>query len=80
MSAGGEESAMALLAPSPPTREELEDLIGALWLYLGRYAETQLTTEQKELYYDVIDRHLASGRSPNDPPYTPLERWWELAE
>jgi hypothetical protein len=33
----------------------LRDLIAALSLYIGRYEETQLTTEQKELLADVIE-------------------------
>lgn len=49
--------------------ERLRDLIATLWLYIGRYAETQLTTEQKELLADVVE---------STPPLfqTVFDRWW----
>ena len=37
------------------TIDGLEDLVRAMWLSVGLYAETQLTTEQKELLYDVAN-------------------------
>jgi hypothetical protein len=34
----------------------LRGLVGALWLYVGHHTETQLTTPQKELLYDVVEQ------------------------
>lgn len=45
---------------------KLRDLVATLWLYNGRYEETQLTTEQKELYADCVE---ACGSSD-------FNRWW----
>jgi hypothetical protein len=49
----------------------LRDLISTIWLYIGRFEETQLTTEQKELLADVVE---------NDEPQRnyeyEYERWW----
>lgn len=50
--------------------ERLRDLVATLWLYIGRYAEKQLTTEQKELLYDVVE--AAPGHEDDEP----MERWW----
>jgi len=47
----------------------LRDLIATLWLYIGRSAETQLTTEQKELLADVVE---AADR---DHEFV-YDRWW----
>lgn len=47
----------------------LRDLIATLWLYTGRYEEKQLTTEQKELFADVVESH------PRDFDYE-HDRWW----
>jgi hypothetical protein len=51
----------------------LKDLIVNLWLYVGRHAWTQLTTEQKELFADVVDE-MNRRDYPDDP--IPTERWW----
>lgn len=48
----------------------LRDLIATLWLYIGRYEETQLTTEQKELLADVVEGH------ERDFSMT-FDRWWQ---
>jgi hypothetical protein len=50
--------------------DALRGLIESLWLYIGRYEETQLTTEQKELLADVVEQ-----RADRDEPYE-YERWW----
>lgn len=73
---------------SPPSREDLlavenealRDLVSSMWLYTSRHTWTQLTTEQKELFADVVDadhvrQDALEGTSP-DLAYTPLERWW----
>lgn len=60
-----QERAAALEDPA-----RLRDLISTLWLYIGRYAETQLTTEQKELLADAIESGDHSGE---DFTY---DRWW----
>lgn len=49
----------------------LRDLVTTLWLYIGRYAETQLTTEQKELLADAVDSsHMDDGHPAE------YHRWW----
>lgn len=48
----------------------LRELIATLWLYTGRYEERKLTTEQKELFADVVEREHSEG-----DPYT-YDRWW----
>lgn len=48
---------------------KLEDLIATFWLYTGRYEETQLTTEQKELFADVVEKRT------NDRDFQ-FDRWW----
>lgn len=50
-------------------RDRLRDLIGSLWLYIGRYHETQLTTAEKELLADVVE-------ATSDDPNFEYERWW----
>lgn len=49
--------------------EALRDLIATLWLYIGRQAETQLTTTQKELLADVVEGDDACAVDEFD-------RWW----
>ena len=46
--------------------EKLHDLISTLWLYMGIYEEQQLTTEQKELMGDVVERKSD----------VEISRWW----
>jgi len=53
-------------------RDRLQDLAATMWLYVGHVGETNLTTEQKELLYDVLDAQREDG----DPLY---ERWWRAA-
>jgi hypothetical protein len=50
--------------------EALRDLIATLWLYIDFYHERQLTTEQKELLADVVERHERDF----DMTY---DRWWQ---
>jgi hypothetical protein len=50
----------------------LRELVAALWLYTGRYCETKLTTEQKELFADVVE----AESEPSDPPFV-YDRWWQ---
>jgi hypothetical protein len=52
--------------------EALRDLIATLWLYIGRRAEQQLTTEQKELLADVVEGYDEAGVDEFD-------RWWRDA-
>jgi len=49
---------------------KLRDLIATLWIYTGRYEETQLTTEQKELFADVVE-----SQDRDDAEYH-FDRWW----
>lgn len=49
----------------------LRELIAYLWLYIGRYEETKLTTEQKELLADVVE---GTPDAADDFKY---DRWWQ---
>jgi plasmid maintenance system antidote protein VapI len=48
--------------------KQRDDLIAALWLYVGRYEVMQLTTEQKDLFADIVDRVYDDNK--------PVDRWW----
>ena len=50
-----------------PTK--LRDLIAYLWLYIGRFEEKQLTTEQKEMLADIVE-----GTSEQED--FEYDRWW----
>lgn len=55
-------------------KQEYEDLLDSIFLYISWYWVTkQLTTRQKELFADAVD---ASSRrlEPEDPLVT--DRWW----
>ena len=59
----------------------LRDLLSYLWLYQRRHTWTQLTTEQKELFADVVDedhrvQDIEDGYVGTDMAYTPVDRWW----
>lgn len=57
------------------TREAaMADLLTYLALHVGRYEWKVLTTEQKNLWADLIDEHRAR-EYPND--FEPMERWWQ---
>lgn len=53
-----------------------EDLLASVWLYIGwRYVTRQITTEQKELFADSVDRsHERSHDGIGEPSMA--ERWW----
>lgn len=66
-----------LLATTPPTQPAAEDprdkLLRCIWLYVKWfYVTKQLTTEQKNLWADIIDS------TPEDSDYqrSPVHRWW----
>lgn len=53
----------------------LHDLIGTLYLYIGRHTETKLTTEQKELLADTVEkewREPLGGLEDYE-----FDRWWQ---
>lgn len=52
--------------------DALRDLIAAMWLYHSRLAETQLTTEQKELLADVVE-----GTTDYGEQNFKYDRWWQ---
>lgn len=52
---------------------ELKDLLVYLHLYVTQHTWTQLTTDQKELFADIVDEHRRR-EYPDDP--VPIERWW----
>lgn len=60
-------------AETPPVEEALRDLVATLNLYVGHHTWTKLTTPQKELFADVVDRNW-SELEPGDGALT--ERWW----
>ncbi|WP_217924944.1 hypothetical protein [Miltoncostaea oceani] len=51
----------------------LADLVATLNLYIGRFVETQLTTAQRELLYDVVQAEAEAAVDHSDEP---LPRWW----
>lgn len=57
-------------------RENLRDpdalgrLISSLWLVTGRRAETSLTTEEKELFADAVEKY-------NSLDGYKFDRWWQ---
>lgn len=62
--------------------ELLEDLLCSIYLYIGWPSVTrQLTTEQRELWADLIDRERerqdeSDGYLDTDMAYAPVDRWW----
>lgn len=57
-------------------RNAAYDLLGVLNLYINwRYVTSNLTTEERELWSDAVDRW---GRSLSDGSYEPepVDRWW----
>lgn len=67
--------------PSTERVAALEDLLASLWLYTSRHTWTQLTTEQKDLFADVVDAHLAAadvedGYAGTPMANAPVDRWW----
>lgn len=65
---GGE----GMLGRRSKRERQLEDLIASINLYIGRYVETQLTTEQKELLYDIVE----ADYKRQDIYSSTLDRWW----
>ena len=66
------------------TIEQHEDLLSSICLYIDwRYVTRQLTTEQKELFADALDRdalrvHGPDGEDPDPEMAQPSRwlRWW----
>lgn len=53
-----------------------EDLLSSIWLYIPwKFVTGQLTTVQKNLFADAIDKHHA--RTYPYENIEPVERWWE---
>lgn len=67
-----------LEAAAPAMAERYDDLLGSIWLYIGwRYVTKQLTTPQKELLADAVDRDvMRSQREDGEEPRPVAERWW----
>lgn len=53
--------------------QDLHGLLSYLHLYTSRHTWTQLTTDQKELFADIIDAHNLR-EFPDDPGV--VDRWW----
>lgn len=72
---------MALDAAAPRLTEAYDDLLGSIWLYINwRYVTKQLTTAQKELLADAVDRDvMRSQREDGEEPRPVAERWWRDA-
>ena len=61
------------------TYDRQRELLASMWLYTNwRYVTKNLTTEQKELWADVIDEvHRAQEIEDGTPEdFWPVERWW----
>lgn len=78
-SVGGQQALVAVTDIAPTDIAQMldeitarEDLITSMFFYITRYAETQLTTEQKELLYDIWDEHNAREYGDTEPS----DRWW----
>lgn len=64
---------------------DTEDMLSYLDLHIGRYPITQLTTEQKNLYAELVDAGSLrsweedAATDPEDPEDQPrtMDRWWE---
>jgi len=58
--------------------EQLQDLLGSIWLYVDwRYVTKQLTTEQKELWANAVDADVMAGQiEDGEEPHPVAERWW----
>jgi hypothetical protein len=56
----------------------MRDLLGSIWLYVNwRYVTKQLTTEQKELWADVVDADVMATRAADgEVPRGVADRWW----
>jgi hypothetical protein len=55
---------------------EVEDLLGSLWLYVNwPYVTGQLTTVQKNLWADAVDRWHAR-LNPTENVHPIADRWW----
>jgi hypothetical protein len=48
--------------------DRLASLVAVLWLYTDRHTESQLTTEEKELFYNTVKAY--------GEPDISLNRWW----
>lgn len=59
-------------------REQMQNLLGSIWLYVGwRYVTRQLTTEQKEMWADAVDAWDAwLAHEEGEEPHPVAERWW----
>ncbi|MEV4009837.1 hypothetical protein AB0J35_05005 [Nonomuraea angiospora] len=56
-------------------RRQFEDLLGAVWLYIGRrYVTKQLTTEQKNLFADAVDAYWRRSDASEVEEFTPVDR------
>lgn len=74
----GKAEALSDTYRTPAAREhrDLEDLLGSVWLYIPwRYVTRQLTTAQKELFADAVDRSAERNHDGTGEP-SKAERWW----
>lgn len=55
-----------------------EDLLGSVYLYISWYHTTrQLTTEQREMFADAVDRaFMARQIADGEEPRPVAQRWW----
>ena len=66
----------AYLTPDTRERRDYDDLLGAVWLYIKwHYVTRQLTTAQKELFADAVDRSSERMHDGIGEP-SKAERWW----
>lgn len=54
-----------------------DELIAALWLYTSQHTWTQLTTEQKDLFADIVDAAGVARQVDDGEELHPVvQRWW----
>lgn len=64
---------MSNLAAVEAERNQLRDMLGEIYLYVGwRYVTKQLTTEQKELWAEALEARWAGMDFEHSLP----DRWW----
>lgn len=66
------------LVAADPLLAKIADLVASMDLYIGRHEIKQLTTEQKELWADLVDSYSVNlgNEDPSMLPPGRTSRWW----
>lgn len=66
------------LVAADPLLAKVADLVASMDLYIGRHEIKQLTTEQKELWADLVDSYSVNlgNEDPSMLPPGRTSRWW----